>query len=167
MAACIIIQFWKSNFTTMDKITISYHVANSSTLQAKQSYIYSDVTPKACIFYEKKLLFSSYFCCCCCCLTNNIVSIFASNDWYIYTTKGREPFHWAATPLKPYKVANISYMTYRYTVLYFLNLSLKHYFPHRKRQFVWKYPNPRMPNRRTSQSKIEDIVHCKCISLLN
>ena len=130
MAACIIIQFWKSNFTTMDKITISYHVANSSTLQAKQSYIYSDVTPKACIFYEKKLLFSSYFCCCCCCLTNNIVSIFASNDWYIYTTKGREPFHWAATPLKPYKVGNIScYMTYRYSVLYFLNMSLKHFFP--------------------------------------
>ena len=24
-----------------------------------------------------------------------------------------------------------------------------------------------MPNRRTSQLKIEDIVHCKCISLLN
>ena len=63
-------------------------------------------------------------------------------------------------------------MTYRYSVLFFLNLSLKHFFPHRKRQFLWKYPNPetvivpcfnvsRMPNRLTSQSKIEDIVHCK------
>ena len=49
---------------------------------------------------------------------------------------------------------------------------------YRKQPFLWKYPNPetinvpcfnvsRMPNRRTSQSKIEDIVHCKCISLLN
>ena len=95
-----------------------------------------------------------------------------------YTTKGRDRFHWAATPLKPYKVGNICYMTYRYSVLYFLNLSLKHFFPQRKRQFLWKYPNPetvivpclnvsRMPNRRTSQSKIEDIVHCKGISLLN
>ena len=47
----------------------------------------------------------------------------------IYTTKGRDRFHWAATPLKPYKVGNISYMTYRYSVLYYLNLSLKHFFP--------------------------------------
>ena len=95
----------------------------------------------------------------------------------IYTTKGRDRFHWAATPLKPYKVGNICYMTYRYTVLYFLNLFLKHFFSHRKQQFLWKYPNPetvivpcfnvsRMPNRRISQSKI-DIVNCKCISLLN
>ena len=86
-----------------------------------------------------------------------------------YTTKGRDWFHWAATPLKPYKVGNICYMTYRYSVLYFLNLSLKHFFPHRKQLFLWKYPNPetvivpcfnvsRMPNRRTSQL---------CISLLN
>ena len=60
----------------------------------------------------------------------------------IYTTKGRDRFHWAATPLKPYKVGNICYMTYRYSVLYFLNLSLKHFFCHRKRQFLWKYPNP-------------------------
>ena len=59
-----------------------------------------------------------------------------------YTTKGRDRFHWAATPLKPYKVGNICYMTYRYSVLYFLNLSLKHFFCHRKRQFLWKYPNP-------------------------
>ena len=91
---------------------------------------------------------------------------------------GRDRFHWAATPLKPYKVGNICYMTYRYSVLYFLNMSFKKNFPHRKRQFLWKYQNPetvivpcfnvsRMPNRRTSQSKIEDIVHCKCISLLN
>ena len=89
----------------------------------------------------------------------------------IYTTKGRDRFHWAATPLKPYKVENICYMTYRLWVLHFLNLSLKHFFSHRKRQFLWKYPNPktvivpcfnvsRMPNRRTSQSRIEDIVHC-------
>ena len=48
---------------------------------------------------------------------------------YFYTTKGRDRFHWAATPLKPYKVGNICYMTYRYSVLYFLNLSLKHFFP--------------------------------------
>ena len=33
-----------------------------------------------------------------------------------YTTKGRDRFHWAATPLKPYKVGNICYMTYRYSV---------------------------------------------------
>ena len=98
--------------------------------------------------------------------------------WNIYTTKGRDQFHWAATPLIYYKVGNICHMTYRYSVLFFLNLSLKHFLSHRKRQFLWKYPNPetvivpcfnvsRMPNRRTSQSKIEDIVHCKCISLLN
>ena len=97
----------------------------------------------------------------------------------IYTTTGRDRFHWAASPLKPYKVGNICYMTYRYSMyMYFLNLSLKHFFSHRKRQLLWKYPNPetvivpcfnvsRMPNRRTSQSKIEDVVHCKCISLLN
>ena len=30
---------------------------------------------------------------------------------------------------QPYKVGNICYMTYRYSVLYFLNLSLKHFFP--------------------------------------
>ena len=100
------------------------------------------------------------------------------NKTNIYTTKGRDRFHWAATPLKPYKVGNICYMKYRYSVLYTLNLSLKHFFPHRKRQFLLKYPNPetvilpcfnvsRIPNRRTSQSKIKDIVHCKCISLLN
>ena len=98
--------------------------------------------------------------------------------YIIYTTKGRDRFHWAATPLIPYKVGNICYMTYMYSVLYFLNLSLKQFFPHRKRQFLWKYPNPetvivsclnvsRMPNRRASQLKIKDIVHCKCISLLN
>ena len=87
----------------------------------------------------------------------------------IYTTKGRDRFHWAATPLKPHKVGNMCYMTYRFSVLYFLYLSLKHFFPHRKRQFLWKYPNPetvivpcfnasRMPNRRTSQSKIEEFA---------
>ena len=88
-------------------------------------------------------------------VTRQILNIFT-----IYTTKGRDRFHWAATPLKPYKVGNICYMTYRCSVLYFLNLSLKHFFPLRKRQFLWKYPNPetvfvpclnvsRMPNRRT------------------
>ena len=46
-----------------------------------------------------------------------------------YNTKGRDRFHWAATPPKPYKVRNIWYMTYMYGVLYFLNLSLKHFFP--------------------------------------
>ena len=67
-------------------------------------------------------------------------------------------------------------MTYRYSVLYFLNLSLNIFF-HRKRQFLWKYPNPetvivlcfnlsRMPNQRTSQSKIEDIVHWSAILCL-
>ena len=54
-------------------------------------------------------------------------------DWKIcaciYTTKGRDRFHWAATPLKPHKVGNICYMTYRYSVLYFLNLSLNNFFP--------------------------------------
>ena len=30
---------------------------------------------------------------------------------YMYTTKGRDRFHWAATPLKPYKVGNICSMT--------------------------------------------------------
>ena len=29
----------------------------------------------------------------------------------IYTTKGRDRFHWAATPLRPYKVRNICNMT--------------------------------------------------------
>ena len=47
----------------------------------------------------------------------------------IYTTKGRDRFHWAVTPLKPHEVGNICYMKYRYSVLYFLNLSLKHFFP--------------------------------------
>ena len=88
------------------------------------------------------------------------------SSFKIYTSKGRDRFHWAATSLKPHKVGNICNMTYRYSVLNFLNLSSKHFFPHRKRQFLWKYPNPetvivsclnasRMPNRRTSQSKIE------------
>ena len=62
-------------------------------------------------------------------ICNNMV-----NALKIYTTKGRDRFHLAATPLKPHKVGNICYMTYRYGVLYFLNLSLKHFFPHRKRQ---------------------------------
>ena len=58
------------------------------------------------------------------------------------------------------------------------SICLWNIFSNRKRQFLWKYQNPetvivpcfnllRMPNRRTSQSKIEDIVHCKCIGLLN
>ena len=95
-----------------------------------------------------------------------------------YTTKGRDRFHWAATPLKPYKVGNICYMTYRYCVLYFLNLSLKHFISHKKGNFCGNIQirrplsfrvltRSRMLNRRTSQSKIEDIVHCKCTSLLN
>ena len=66
-----------------------------------------------------------------------LISIF----FIIYSTKGRDRFHWAATPLKPYKVGNI-YMTYGYSLLYFLNLSVKHLFFHKKRQFLWKYPNP-------------------------
>ena len=57
-------------------------------------------------------------------ICNNMV-----NALKIYTTKGRDRFHLAATPLKPHKVGNICYMTYRYGVLYFLNLSLKHFFP--------------------------------------
>ena len=67
---------------------------------------------------------------------NHMINYFIQRD--IYTTKGRDQFHWAATPLKPYKVGNICYMTYRYSVLYFLNLFLKHFFPHRKRQFFVK-----------------------------
>ena len=94
---------------------------------------------------------------------------------HFYTTKGRDRFHWAATPLKPYKIGNICYMTYRYSVLYFLNLSLKHFFPQKtaifvkiSKSFIFRVLTlSRMPNQRTSQSKIEDIVHCKCISLLN
>ena len=39
-------------------------------------------------------------------------------------------------PLKPYKVRNICYMTYRYSVLYFLNLSLKHFSPQKTAIFV-------------------------------
>ena len=54
---------------------------------------------------------------------------FTGEGFQIYTTKGRDRFHWAATPLKPYKVGNICYMTYRYIVLYFLNLSLKKKIP--------------------------------------
>ena len=46
----------------------------------------------------------------------------------IYTTKGRDRFHLAATPMKAYKIGNICYMTYRYSVLCFLNLTLKHFF---------------------------------------
>ena len=55
----------------------------------------------------------------------------------IYTTKGRDRLHWAATPRKPYKVGNICYMhmTYRYSVWYFLNLSLKHFFPTKNGNF--------------------------------
>ena len=34
----------------------------------------------------------------------------------IYTTKGRDRFHWAATPLKPYKVGNICYIVYDVSV---------------------------------------------------
>ena len=33
-----------------------------------------------------------------------VLSVFFS---YIYTTKGRDRFHWAAPPLKPYKVGDI------------------------------------------------------------
>ena len=76
--------------------------------------------------------------------------------------------------MKPYKVGNICYMTYRYSVLYFLNLSLKHFFLPQKTAIFVKISKfktvivpclnvSRMPNLRTSQSKIEDIVHCKCI----
>ena len=59
----------------------------------------------------------------------------------IYNTKGRDRFLGAATPLKPYKVGNICDITYKCSVLYFLNLSLKQSFFHRKRQFLRKYPN--------------------------
>ena len=97
---------------------------------------------------------------------------------HIYTIKGRDRFHLAATPLKPYKVGNICYMTYRYSVLYFLNLSLKHFFPAENGNFCENFQIQRplsfrvlmhtpMPNGRTCQSKIEDIVHFKCTSLLN
>ena len=55
---------------------------------------------------------------------------------YFYTTKGRDRFHWAATPLKPYKVGNTCDMTYRYSVLYYLNLSLRHFFPQKTAIFV-------------------------------
>ena len=56
----------------------------------------------------------------------------------IYTTcsNGGDRFHLADTHLKPYLVGNICYMTYRYSVLYFLNLSLKHFFPQKTAIFV-------------------------------
>ena len=47
----------------------------------------------------------------------------------VYTTKGRDRFHWAAILLKPYRIGNICYMTYNCSVLFFLNLSLKHFLP--------------------------------------
>ena len=50
----------------------------------------------------------------------------------IYSTKERDRFHCAATDLKPYKVGNICYMTYRYSVLYFLNI----FFPKKTAIFV-------------------------------
>ena len=84
----------------------------------------------------------------------------------IYTTKGRDLFYWTATPLKPYKVGNICYMNYRYSVLYFLNLSLKHFFSTENDNFCGNIQirrplsfrflsRLRMPYRRTSQSKME------------
>ena len=100
--------------------------------------------------------------------------------WFRLTSKisiqnftSRDRFHWAATPLKPYKVVNICYMTYRYySVLYFL-LSLKHFFSYRKRQFLGKYSNPEtviVPSFNAfahAQSTymyfpIEDSRHCTC-----
>ena len=63
---------------------------------------------------------------------------FSKSALHIYTTKGRDRFHWAPTPLKPYRVGNICYMTYRLRVLYFLNFSVKQFFFHKKRQFLWK-----------------------------
>ena len=70
-----------------------------------------------------------------------ILSAIYYNFRDIYNTKGRDRFHWAATPLKPYKVGNICDMTYKCSVLYFLNLPLEQSFFHRKRQFLRKYPN--------------------------
>ena len=72
--------------------------------------------------------------------------------WFRLTSKisiqnftSRNRFHWAATPLKPYKVGNICYMTYRYySVLYFLNLSLKHFFPTENGNF-WENIQIRRP----------------------
>ena len=94
---------------------------------------------------------------------------FYVNKKIIYTTKGRDRFHWAATPLKPYKFGNICYMTYRYSVLYFLNLSLKFVFSNRKRQFLWRYPNPEIvivpcfnafAHAQSTYFPIEDRRHC-------
>ena len=87
-----------------------------------------------------------------------------------------ERFHLAATPLKPYKVGNICYMTYWYSVLNFLNLSLKHFFSTENANFCENIKIRRplsfrvltrshMPNRRFSQSKIEDIVHLSLIHI--
>ena len=82
-----------------------------------------------------------------------------------YTIKGRDRFHSSATPRKPYKFGNTCYMTYRNSVLYFLNLTLKHFFPTENGNFCENIQirtplsfrvltHSRMPNRRTSQSKI-------------
>lgn len=57
-----------------------------------------------------------------------------------YTTKGRDQFYWATTPLKSYKDRNICDITYKCNVLYSLDLSLKSFF-HRKSQILRKYQN--------------------------
>ena len=94
-------------------------------------------------------------------------------NFKIYTTKGRDRFHRAATPLKPHKVGNICYMTYRYSVLYFLNLSFKHFFPTENGNFCENIQIRRPLSFRVLTCRAcpvyapNDIVHCKCISLLN
>ena len=87
-----------------------------------------------------------------------------------------------ATPLKPYKVRNICYMTYSYSVLYFLNLSLKHFFfpPTENGNFCENIQSGdrnhsvfyRVAHAQSTYFPIEDRRHCmyivtKCISLLN
>ena len=104
-----------------------------------------------------------------------LLSTMVSNH-KIYTTKGRDRFHWAATPLKPCNVGNICFMTYSYSVLYFLNLSLKHFFSHRKRNFLWniqiRRPFPcfnAFAHAQSTYFPIEDRRYCtlyKCISFI-
>ena len=79
----------------------------------------------------------------------------------IYATIGRDRFHRDANPLKPDKFVNICYVSYWNSVLYFLNLSSKHFFSTENGNFfeniqIWRSSSfrvvtrSRMPNRRTT-----------------
>ena len=90
-----------------------------------------------------------------------------------YTTKGRDRFHWAAKQSR-------KYLLYDKGIVYCTFFCLWNIFSQKTANFVKisksgdlyrsvfrNVYRSRMPNQRTSQSKIKDIEHCKCISLLN